>query len=77
HNRSQVGSNFRLGTVVDVVNRILQRFERQGLISISRKQFKILDRDGLKEVTKKFECAVDISLNFDFSRRKFTPEGLK
>jgi len=44
-----------LGTVVDVVNRILQKFERQSLISISRKQFKILDKDGLKEITEKFE----------------------
>ncbi|MDF1519226.1 MAG: Crp/Fnr family transcriptional regulator [Brevefilum sp.] len=44
-----------LGTVVDVVNRILQKFERQGLISISRKQFKILDNDSLKAVTEKFE----------------------
>lgn len=43
-----------LGTVVDVVNRILQKFERQSLISISRKQFKILDKDGLKEITEKF-----------------------
>jgi CRP-like cAMP-binding protein len=44
-----------LGTVVDVVNRILQEFERQGLISISRKQFKILDSDSLKAITEKFE----------------------
>ncbi len=44
-----------LGTVVDVVNRILQKFQRQSLISISRKQFKILDKDGLKEITEKFE----------------------
>jgi len=44
-----------LGTVVDVVNRILQKFERQSLISISRKQFKILDKDGLKEITEKFD----------------------
>lgn len=44
-----------LGTVVDVVNRILQKFERQGLISISRKQFKILEEVRLKEVTEKFE----------------------
>lgn len=44
-----------LGTVVDVVNRTLQKFERQGLISISRKQFKILDKDGLEEIIEKFE----------------------
>lgn len=44
-----------LGTVVDVVNRILQKFERQGLISISRKLIKILDSDSLKAITEKFE----------------------
>lgn len=44
-----------LGTVVDVVNRILQKFERQGLISISRKIIKILDSDRLKAITEKFE----------------------
>jgi len=44
-----------LGTVMDVVNRILQKFERQGLILISRKQFKILDQEGLRAITEKFE----------------------
>jgi len=44
-----------LGTVVDVVNRILQKFERQGLILISRKQFKILDQEGLRAITETFE----------------------
>lgn len=44
-----------LGTVVDVVNRGLQKFERQGLISMNRKQFKILDQEGLRAITEKFE----------------------
>jgi CRP-like cAMP-binding protein len=41
----------QLGTVVDVVNRILQKFEKQGLIAISRSQFKILDLVKLKEIS--------------------------
>lgn len=44
-----------LGTVVDVINRGLQKFERQGLISMNRKQFKILDQEGLRAITEKFE----------------------
>lgn len=44
-----------LGTVVDVVNRILQKFEKQGLISTSRKKFTILDIGGLRKITEKFD----------------------
>lgn len=40
----------QLGTVVDVINRILQKFEREGIIEISREQFTILDRDRLGEI---------------------------
>ena len=42
----------QLGTVVDVVNRALQKFERQGIILINRSQFKIIDRDKLLEITR-------------------------
>ena len=40
----------RLGTVVDVINRILQKFEKNGIIEISREQFTILNRDRLREI---------------------------
>lgn len=43
----------QLGTVVDVVNRVLQKFERQGMITISREQFQILDREQLKAIIEK------------------------
>lgn len=41
-----------LGTVVDVVNRALQKFEKQNIILINRSQFQILDRDKLLEITR-------------------------
>lgn len=43
----------QLGTVVDVINRSLQKFERRGFIEITREQFTILDKDRLREIIDK------------------------
>jgi len=43
----------QLGTVVDVINRILQKFEKQGIIAISRDKFTILDKSLLKNIIDK------------------------
>lgn len=43
----------QLGTVVDVINRSLQKFERRGIIEITREQFTILDKDRLREIIDK------------------------
>ena len=43
----------QLGTVVDVINRSLQKFERRGIIEITREQFTILDEDRLREIIDK------------------------
>jgi CRP-like cAMP-binding protein len=40
----------RLGTVLDVVNRALQKLANDGLIRVSRHQIVILDQEGLQEV---------------------------
>lgn len=52
--KTQAAIAAQLGTVIDVINRNLQKFERQGLIEISREQFTILDSDQLKEIVDKF-----------------------
>lgn len=43
----------QLGTVVDVINRILQKFDKQGIIKVSRERFTILDKDRLIEIIGK------------------------
>ena len=43
----------QLGTVVDVINRSLQKFERRGIIEITREQFAILDKNRLREIIDK------------------------
>ena len=43
----------KLGTVVDVINRVLQKFEKQGMIVISRHKFTILDKVKLKNIIEK------------------------
>lgn len=42
----------RLGTVADVVGRVLHSFEAGGLIRISRHRIEVLDRNRLEEKTK-------------------------
>jgi len=42
----------RLGTVPDVLGRILQNFAAAGLIQVERRQIRILDRTGLEEKAK-------------------------
>ncbi len=39
---------FRLGTVREVVSRNLSRFQAEGLLSMEKRQFRILDRPGLE-----------------------------
>ncbi len=39
----------RVGTVPDVLNRVLRKFSEEGLIEISRQEIKILDRARLEE----------------------------
>ena len=40
----------RLGTVLDVVNRNLQKFVRDGLIEIQRDKITVVDRKGLEKI---------------------------
>lgn len=42
----------RLGTVLDVVNRNLQKFVRDGLIEIQRDKITIVDRNRLEEIAQ-------------------------
>jgi len=42
----------QIGTVRDVVGRILRKFEDQGLIKRDRHQILLLDRKGLNEITQ-------------------------
>lgn len=42
----------RLGTVADVVGRVLHNFENEGLIRVSRHRIEILERARLEEMTK-------------------------
>lgn len=51
--RTQAEIAAQLGTVVDVINRILQKFENERIIEISREQFKILNRNRLQEIIHK------------------------
>ena len=46
----------QLGTVVDVINRFLQKFDKEGIIEVRREQFTILDKDRLKNIIGGFEC---------------------
>ncbi|MEW6677917.1 MAG: Crp/Fnr family transcriptional regulator [Pseudomonadota bacterium] len=40
----------RLGTVRDIVGRLLKNFEQRGLVSLGRERVRVLDDAGLKEV---------------------------
>jgi len=40
----------QLGTVVDVINRILQKFDKQGIIEVTRERFTILDKGRLIDI---------------------------
>lgn len=51
--RTQAEIAAQMGTVVDVINRILQKFERERIIEISREQFRILDRNRLQKIIQK------------------------
>jgi hypothetical protein len=42
----------RLGTVADIIGRILHNFEADGLIRVSRHHIEILKRERLEEKTK-------------------------
>ena len=42
----------QLGTVLDVVNRNLQKLVNLGLIEVTRNHIKIIDRTSLEEITK-------------------------
>jgi CRP/FNR family transcriptional regulator len=51
--RTQAEIAAQMGTVVDVINRILQKFERERIIEISREHFRILDRNRLRKIIQK------------------------
>jgi len=40
----------QLGTVLDVLNRVLQKFQDQGIIHVQREQITILDTDQLRKI---------------------------
>lgn len=43
----------RLGTVRDIVGRLLKNFEQRGLVSLGRERIRILDIDGLQELAER------------------------
>jgi CRP/FNR family transcriptional regulator len=43
----------RLGTVRDIVGRLLKNFEQRGLVSLGRERIKVLDSAGLQEVAER------------------------
>jgi CRP/FNR family transcriptional regulator len=45
----------RLGTVPDVVNRVLRKLSNEGMIQVERSQIKILDKEGLKNIAQVVE----------------------
>jgi CRP/FNR family transcriptional regulator len=42
----------QLGTVLDVVNRQLQKFARQGIIDLGRDQIKVIDQERLEKIAR-------------------------
>ena len=42
----------QLGTVLDVINRQLQRFAREGLIDLDRDQIRVIDQTRLEEIAR-------------------------
>ena len=42
----------RLGTVSDVINRVLRELESKGVIEVERQQIRIIDREKLKEIAE-------------------------
>lgn len=42
----------RLGTVPDVVNRVLRKLSNEGMILVDRSQIRILDKEGLKNIAQ-------------------------
>jgi CRP/FNR family transcriptional regulator len=42
----------RLGTVPDVVNRILRKLSEEGVLQVDRRQIRILDQDRLKSIAQ-------------------------
>jgi CRP/FNR family transcriptional regulator len=45
----------RLGTVPDVVNRVLRKLSNEGMIQVERSQIRILDKEGLKNIAQVVE----------------------
>jgi CRP/FNR family transcriptional regulator len=43
----------RLGTVRDIIGRLLNNFEQRGLVSLSRERVQVLDAAGLREVAER------------------------
>ena len=43
----------RLGTVRDIVGRLLKNFEQRELVSLGRERIRVLDAEGLKEVAER------------------------
>lgn len=45
----------RLGTVPDVVNRVLRKLSEEGMIHVERHQIQILDKEGLRNIAQVIE----------------------
>jgi CRP/FNR family transcriptional regulator len=43
----------RLGTVRDIVGRLLKNFEQRGLVALGRERTRVLDAEGLKAVAER------------------------
>jgi CRP/FNR family transcriptional regulator len=43
----------RLGTVRDIVGRLLKNFEQRGLVALGRERIRVLDPDGLKAIAER------------------------
>jgi CRP/FNR family transcriptional regulator len=43
----------RLGTVRDIVGRLLKNFEQRGLVALTRERTRVLDREGLKAIAER------------------------
>ncbi len=52
---TQVEMAARLGTVPDVVNRVLRKLVEEGMIQVERHQIRILDKEGLRNTAQVFE----------------------